>query len=142
MRTGEAYVWRAASGPFDGEATMASIAEILAEAMRIDGAIGAAIADWRLSQCLGSAGGGAQIDIEVAAISNCSVLAAKMALLHKLGREDTIHDILVTLEDQIHLIRPLRRCASLFLYVALDRGRTNLAIARHRLGKLEADLKV
>jgi hypothetical protein len=141
MHTAEAYVWRSASGPFDGEAIMASIADILAEAMRIEGALGAAIADWRVGHCLGATGGGPKLDIQAAAISNCPVLAAKLAIVDQLDDHGTIQDILITTEHQIHLIRPLRCCASLFLYLVLDRGRTNLAIARHRVGKLDADLK-
>lgn len=141
MHIGRAYVWRAVSGAPDGELNMASIADILAEAMRIEGALGAALADWQLGHCLGALGGGLSLDIEVAALGNCSVLAAKMAVIDRLGMQSKVHDILITLEDQIHLLRPLRHCKSLFLYLVLDRGRTNMTLARHRLGKLEADLK-
>jgi hypothetical protein len=51
-----------------------------------------------------------------------------------------IQEILITLEDQIHLIRPLRRGASLFLYLAIDKATGNLGVARHRLQLLESGL--
>lgn len=122
--------------------TSMSIDDTLAETMKIDGAIGAALADWRTGECLGMVGGGTQLDIEAAALCNCQVVLAKMTLMQTLGIKGAIQDILITLEDQIHLVRPLRRRTSLFLYVALDRASTNLAIARHRLSKLDSDLKV
>ncbi len=42
------------------------------------------------------------------------------------------------------LPRPMagRTSKGLFLYLALDRGRANLALARHRLKAIEADLEV
>lgn len=121
---------------------MASIDDTLEETMRIDGAIGAAIADWRAGECLGATGGGSLLNIAVAAIGNCQVVRAKMATMQELGIPGPIHDIQITLEDQIHLLRPLRRRGSLFLYLVLDRGTANLTIARHRLTMLESDLTV
>ena len=58
------------------------------------------------------------------------------------GISGAIQDILITLDDQIHLIRPLRRGDSMFMYLAIDKAKGNLALARHRLTKLEAELSV
>ncbi|MBL8975880.1 MAG: hypothetical protein JNK56_35080 [Myxococcales bacterium] len=121
---------------------MANINKTLEETMKIDGAIGAAIADWDSGMCLGSAGGGARLNVEIAAAGNCQVVKAKMATMAELGIKGAIHDILITLEDQIHLIRPLRRGDSMFMYLAIDKAKGNLALARHRLTKLEAELSV
>ncbi|MFE7214840.1 hypothetical protein ACFY0A_34045 [Streptomyces sp. NPDC001698] len=42
-----------------------------------------------------------------------------------------------------HLIRPLTSSGgSLFLYLALDRSRGNLALARHSLKRIEATLEI
>ncbi|MFF2934241.1 hypothetical protein [Streptomyces mirabilis] len=50
---------------------------------------------------------------------------------------------LITLGEQYHLIRPLNAASgTLFLYLALDRGRSNLALARHNLKRLESPLEV
>jgi hypothetical protein len=48
------------------------------------------------------------------------------------------------LDTQYHMIRPLtsRSGKGLFLYLALRRDRANLAMARHRLRQIEADLDV
>jgi hypothetical protein len=57
---------------------------------------------------------------------------------------DHIEDILITLETQYHLIRLLSTHGAhgLFLYLALDRGRANLGMARHQLRRIEADLEL
>lgn len=125
-----------------GDREMANINKTLEEAMKIDGAIGTALADWDSGLCLGALGGGDRINIEVAAAGNCQVVKAKMATMAELGIKGAIHDILITLDDQIHLIRPLKRGESLFIYLAIDKVKGNLGMARHRLQKLEAELSV
>ena len=124
------------------EEDMATINKTLEETMKIDGAIGAAIADWDSGLCLGTAGGGARLNIEVAAAGNCQVVKAKMAIMNELGIKGAIQDMLITLEDQIHLIRPLKRGENMFMYLAIDKTKGNLALARHRLTKLESELSV
>ena len=124
------------------EEDMANINKTLEEAMKIDGAIGAAIADWDSGMCLGTAGGGARLNIEVAAAGNCQVVKAKMSTMSELGIKGAIHDILITLDDQIHLIRPLRLGDNLFMYLAIDKTKGNLAMARHRLSKLDSELSM
>lgn len=121
---------------------MANINKTLEEAMKIDGAIATALADWDSGLCLGTAGGGVRLNIEVAAAGNCQVVKAKMATMSELGIKGAIQDILITLDDQIHLIRPLRRSETLFLYLAIDKTKGNLGLARHRLQKIETDLVI
>ena len=124
------------------EENMANINKTLEELMKIDGAIGVAIADWDSGLCLGTAGGGARLNIEVAAAGNCQVVKAKMSTMSELGIKGAIQDILITLDDQIHLIRPLRHGENIFLYLAIDKAKGNLAMARHRLTKAEAELSL
>lgn len=124
------------------EDDMANVNKTLEETMKIDGAIGAALADWDSGLCLGAVGGGSRLNVEVAAAGNCQVVKAKMATMSELGIKGAIQDMLITLEDQIHLIRPLKRGESLFLYLAIDKTKGNLGMARHRLQKLEAELSV
>jgi hypothetical protein len=123
-----------------GEKLMANINKTIEEAMKIDGAIGVALADYESGLCLGSGGGGSRLNIEVAAAGNCQVVKAKMNTMQELGIRGAIHDILITLEDQIHLVRPLRKYENLFIYLAIDKVKGNLGMARHRLQKIETDL--
>jgi hypothetical protein len=116
----------------------------LKEIMDIDGAIGVALADHTSGMALGTAGGGTELDLTVAAAGNTDVVRAKLRAMEMLNISEKIEDILITLDTQYHLIRPLtsRSGNGLFLYVALRRDRANLAMARHQLKRIEADLDV
>jgi hypothetical protein len=119
------------------------IESALRQAMTIEGAIGIALVDYESGMSLGYLGGGKDLDLEVAAAGNTEVVRAKTRTLEKLALDDTIEDILITLGKQYHLIRLLSRTSgSLFLYFALDRGRANLALARHELKRIENNLEV
>ncbi|GAA4806177.1 hypothetical protein [Streptomyces ziwulingensis] len=115
----------------------------LKEAMEIDGALGVALVDYESGMSLGALGGGQGLDLEVAAAGNTEVIRAKIRTLATLGMDDAIEDILITLGHQYHLVRPLASSSgSLFLYLALDRARGNLALARHSLKRIETSLEV
>ncbi|ORT58454.1 hypothetical protein [Streptomyces sp. CB03238] len=110
----------------------------------IDGALGAALVDYTSGMALGTIGGGKDLDLAVAAAGNTDVVRAKVRTMEMLGLNEEIEDILITLGSQYHLIRLLkgRGTNGLFLYLALDKGRANLAMARHQLRKIEAELEV
>ncbi|WP_030743169.1 hypothetical protein [Streptomyces sp. NRRL F-5135] len=115
----------------------------LKEAMSIEGALGVAVVDYESGMSLGTLGGGQGLDLEVAAAGNTEVVRAKARTLATLDIEDTVEDMLITLSSQYHLIRPLAAShGSLFLYLALDRKRANLALARHSLKKVEGALEI
>lgn len=123
---------------------MANMDISLKEMMAIDGAVGAAVVDYGSGMALGALGGAKDLDLQIAAAGNTEVVRAKMRTMDSLGLKDTIEDILITLGTQYHLIRPLsgRGGQGLFLYLALDRSRANLALARHRLKQIEAKLEI
>ncbi|MGW7364493.1 hypothetical protein ACWGI8_13960 [Streptomyces sp. NPDC054841] len=124
---------------------MANTETTLKEAMStIDGAVGAALVDYTSGMALGTMGGGKHLDLSVAAAGNTDVVRAKLRAMEMLGLQDEIEDILITLGSQYHLIRLLKARGGngLFLYMALDAKRANLAMARHQLRKIEAELEV
>jgi hypothetical protein len=115
------------------------------EAMSITGAVGVALVDYESGMSLGTSGGADWLDLEVAAAGNTEVVRAKLRVMSTLALNDSIEDILITLHRQYHLIRLLdsvRTRNSLFLYLVLDRDIANLALARHYLKRIEADLQV
>jgi hypothetical protein len=121
---------------------MANAKEALARLMEIEGIIGACIVDSNSGMMLGSAGGGTVLNLELAAAGNTEVVRAKRKTMKSLNLNDPIEDILITLGRQYHLLRPLSTNDALFIYVALDRNRANLALARHQLAIAEKDLAV
>jgi hypothetical protein len=114
----------------------------LKDTMQIDGAIGAALVDHTSGMALGTAGGGKDLDLTVAAAGNTDVVRAKLRAMEMLNLTEKVEDILITLDTQYHLIRPLssRTGKGLFLYLVLNKDRANLAMARHRLRAVEQSL--
>lgn len=121
---------------------MTTVDLTLDAALQIDGALSAALVDYDSGMSLGQAGSG--LDLDVAAAGNTDVVRAKLRTLQRLGLQDGIEDILITLSTQVHLIRLLQSASGkgLFLYLVLDRDRSNLAMARRQLLNLERELEL
>lgn len=123
---------------------MSTLDTSLKEMMSIDGAIGAAVVDYNSGMALGMLGSSKALDLSIAAAGNTEVVRSKMRTMDQLGLKDAIEDILITLSKQYHIIRPLtgRKSQGLFLYLAMDRQRGNLAMARHQLKTIEEELEI
>ncbi|GAB7110401.1 hypothetical protein JCM4814A_87160 [Streptomyces phaeofaciens JCM 4814] len=124
---------------------MANVEISLKEIMTtVEGTVGAAVVDYTSGMALGTMGGGKDLDLGVAAAGNTDVIRAKVRTMEHLGLKGEIEDILITLGSQYHLIRLVqgRQGTGLFIYLVLERGRSNLAMARHQLKRIEADLEV
>jgi predicted regulator of Ras-like GTPase activity (Roadblock/LC7/MglB family) len=117
---------------------MATIRQSLDELLTCDGAMCAAVVDSDSGMMLGSVGSG--IDMEIAAAANTEVMRAKLKAMRQLGLNDVIEDILITLGKQYHLIRPLSRKEGAFIYFVLDKGRSNLALARRKAQDVDQHL--
>lgn len=119
-----------------------NIKEVLAELEQIDGFIAAAIAHGESGMAMGVAGGRDSFNIEVAVAANSQVVKAKNKAMKALKLDGGIEDILITLNGQYHIIRPLKSHPIVFIYVALDRDKSNLAMARFKIADLEGKLQI
>lgn len=121
---------------------MSAIQQSISELLTIDGATGAAIVDIGSGMALGT-GGAPGFDLNVAAAGNSNVIRAKLATMRDVGLEERIEDIMITLDDQYHLINVLSRgTEGLFVYLVLDRRRANLALARYKLTNISQAISV
>lgn len=117
-----------------------NIVSKLEKLQQMDGFIGAALVDSDSGMVLGSLGGNASINLEVASAGDTQVIRAKRKTMSNLGMSDEIEDVLVTTSKQYHLLRPLRSRSAVFFCLLLDRSRANLAMARMTLADTEKDL--
>lgn len=121
---------------------MATPKEALPRLMDIEGCIGACIVDSNSGMMLAASSNAGGLNLEVAAAGNTEVVRAKRKTMKALNLADAIEDILISLGRQYHLIRPLSTNDSLFIYLALDKSKSNLAMARHMLAAVEKDLSI
>jgi hypothetical protein len=109
--------------------------------MNIDGAIGAALVDFQSGMTLGTVGGGS-IDMELAGAGNTELVRAQKTIIKQLGLDEAIDDILITLDSQYHLIKMFHQNENIFTYVVLDKERSNLALARLSLSRIDGSLTI
>jgi predicted regulator of Ras-like GTPase activity (Roadblock/LC7/MglB family) len=118
---------------------MADIQESLSSIMDLDGAKGAALVDYQSGMTLGTVGG-RDVDMELAGAANTEIVRSNKSVLDKLGLDDKIEDILISLEGEYHLIRIFHENENVFTYVILDRDKANLALARMDLQDIDKEL--
>lgn len=122
---------------------MSSLDDALQQLLAIEGATGAAIVDYGSGMALAQ-GGNPSFDLGIAAAGNSNVVRAKLATMRDLGVTDEIDDILITLSSQYHLINVLNTtgASGLFIYLVLNSASANLALARHKLKGIAAQIQV
>ena len=120
---------------------MATAKDSLPKLLEIEGCIGACIVDSNSGMTL-AASHSTSVDLEVAAAGNTEVVRAKRKTMKALNLNDTIEDMLITLGEAYHLIRPLASNDALFIYVVLDKAKANLAMSRLQLRAIEKELVV
>lgn len=78
-------------------------------------------------------------DLTAASAYNSELVKQKLKIMQTLGLHGSIDDMLITLTDQIHLIKLVTK--STFLYLAVDRSQSNLAIVRTAVQKHVNELR-
>lgn len=129
------------TNPHSSSAQPVDVEEALDELMSIDGAVGAAVVDYENGLTLGAVGGG-DLDIELAGAGNTEVVRAKKNIIHDLGLDEEIGDILISLESQYHLIRMCESHEDLFIYLMIDQDDGNLALARRSIDQISGRLEL
>ena len=108
-------------------------------ASEMSGFIAASLVDMESGLTLGAKSMRSDFDLSVASAYNSELVKQKLKIVRALNLKSTLEDMLLTLSDQIHMIKIIS--PSVFLYLAADREATNLAIMRSAVNKHVAALK-
>lgn len=81
----------------------------------------------------------ADFDLEVASAYNSEMVKAKLKTIQILNIRTKLEDMLLTLGDQLHLIKMINETT--FLYTAADRASTNLALLRAAVNRHTANIR-
>ncbi|NGO78590.1 hypothetical protein G6045_23465 [Streptomyces sp. YC504] len=103
---------------------MVTVEAFLDTALEITGVTGVAVVDFQQRRVLGSVDRDSGLDMDKVAYGDSDVMRAKLYTLELLGyRPDSVEDILITLERELHIIRPLLRLreGGIFVYLVVDR---------------------
>jgi hypothetical protein len=119
---------------------MSNVTESLERLIELAGARSAALVDSSSGMVLGHAG--SDVGLEIAAAANTEVVRAQLKSMVNLRSADTIDDILITLSTQYDIVRPLAANPSIFLYLAMDKNKSNMALARYKVAECDAQLEL
>lgn len=100
----------------------------------VNGVVASAVVDLESGMTLAAKSNRADFDLAVASAYNSELVKQKMKIMKALNLKSTLEDMLLTLSDQFHLIKFLPGGNS-FLYLAAEKGGTNLAILRNSVAK-------
>lgn len=92
------------------------------------GFIAASLVDLESGMTLAVKSVRSDFDLTAASAYNSELVKQKMKIMNTLQLSGSIEDMLITLTEQIHLIKLLNK--STFLYLSVDRSQSNLAIVR------------
>ena len=123
------------------EAGQLTIKEAIGELMDIEGAVGAAVVDYESGMTLGT-DGRQKLDMELAGAGTTEVVRSKKNIIHDLGIDEEIQDILVSLNKQYHLLRMSERHDDIFVYVVIERNQGNLGLARRKIDDIEQRMEL
>ena len=107
-------------------------------ASEIPGFIAASLVDLDSGMTLGARSSRSDFDLTAASAYNSEMVKQKYKIMKALNLNTTLEDMLLTLGDQIHLIKIVSPQS--FIYLASDRASSNLAIVRNSVNKHAASL--
>lgn len=99
----------------------------------MSGFIAASLVDMESGLTLGAKSLRSDFDLGVASAYNSELVKQKIKIIRALNLKSTLEDIVLTLSDQIHIIKMVG--PNVFLYLAADKDATNLAIIRSAVNK-------
>lgn len=97
-------------------------------ASNLPGYIAAAVVDLDSGMTLGTFSKDDSFDLSSASAYNSEIVKQKQKIMGALNLDSVLEDMLMTLSDQIHLIKLISPTS--FIYLAADRSAANLAIVR------------
>jgi hypothetical protein len=102
-------------------------------ASEIPGFIAASLVDLESGMTLGAKTVRQDFDLAAASAYNSEMVKQKQKIMRALSLKTNLEDMLITLGDQIHLIKMVT--PSSFIYLAADRSSANIAIVRVAVNK-------
>lgn len=103
----------------------------------LPGFIAASLVDLDSGMSLGVKSKDESFDLSTASAYNSEMVKQKLKIMNALKLESTLEDMLLTLSDQIHLIKMVT--PTTFLYLAADRSSSNLAIVRNAVNQYASE---
>jgi predicted regulator of Ras-like GTPase activity (Roadblock/LC7/MglB family) len=115
-------------------ATEKQLNEVL-EKISVDanGFIAASLVDLDSGMTLAIKASRTDFDLTAASAYNSELVKQKLKIMKTLGLTGTIEDMLITLSDQIHLVKLVG--PNTFLYLAVDKKQSNIALVRSAVNK-------
>lgn len=102
-------------------------------AVDASGFIAASLVDLDSGMTLAVKSARSDFDLTAASAYNSELVKQKLKIMRTLGLTGTIEDMMISLTDQIHLVKLIG--PSTFLYLAVDKKQSNLAIVRASVNK-------
>lgn len=111
--------------------------EIVSTLSDLDGVIAVAIVDYESGMIMASRVNQEGFDLEVFAATGSNIIGAKKRTIAMLDNDDYIHDIVISMTSQYHLLCPCSQKDNMFIYMVLDRETANLSSCRRTLFQAE-----
>jgi hypothetical protein len=105
----------------------------------IPGFLAASLVDIESGMTLGLKSNRPEFDLAAASAYNSEMVKQKMKIMRALNLKTNFEDMIITLGDQIHVIKMVT--PSTFIYLAADRSVCNLAIVRNVVNKNAASFQ-